>query len=299
MINTLDNLNEIKAMCSLFKALGAQTDGETGLHINVGVDYFKGKIEALEYLLIIWGECEELFFKIANEESEEIRVQASTMAIPIKANIQKTLKENSNIKLDTEEDFNRFIYNIQVRDELSNLLKFSSGDLEFELMSAKSIDDKYRVFRKYMQQHLKDDTGVRYTSINFNHMTWNKNDKGRIEFRLFNSSLSVDVIMQNLLLIGKLFETCLKLASDSKYKKRQFNDLLNHNVSEEEKLDLLLNLLFDNENEKQIFKLRWISIKDKFCYQEYSIGQKTFVYEEKNFVGNLNTIYAQKRLCRF
>ena len=78
MTNTLDNLNEIKAMCTLFNAVGVQTNGGTGLHINVGVDYFKGKIDALKYLIIIWSECEKLFFKIANEENEEIRVMSNT-----------------------------------------------------------------------------------------------------------------------------------------------------------------------------------------------------------------------------
>lgn len=78
MTNTLDNLNEIKAMCTLFNAFGVQTNGGTGLHINVGVDYFKGKIDALKYLIIIWSECEKLFFKIANEKNEEIRVMSNT-----------------------------------------------------------------------------------------------------------------------------------------------------------------------------------------------------------------------------
>ena len=56
MTNTLDNTNQIKAICELFKALGAQVYGGTGLHINVGADYFKGNINALKYLLIIWSE---------------------------------------------------------------------------------------------------------------------------------------------------------------------------------------------------------------------------------------------------
>lgn len=277
MTNTLDNLNQIKTICTIFKVLGAQVHGGTGLHINIGADFFNGKIEALKYLLIIWSECEELFFKISNKENDEIRSFASTMSIPIKANIQKTFKENSNIVLNTKEDFTRFIYNIQVRERLNDLLGFSHGDLEIELMNANTEDEKYVIFKKYLEEKSDDDTKIRYTSINFNHMTWNKNDKGRIEFRLFNSSLDFETIIQNILLIGKLFQTSLELANNCKIKHQYFTEFLNDNVSEEEKLDLLLNLLFDNEEEKEIFKRRWISIKDKPSYKKLYIGRKTFI----------------------
>lgn len=281
MTNTLDNLNQIKAICMIFKVLGAQIHGGTGLHINIGVDYFNGNIDALKYLLIIWSECEELFFKISNKENDEIRVCANTMSNPIKANIQKTFEENNRIVLNNEEDFTRFMYNIQLRERLNDLFGFSHGDLEFELMHANTEEEKYVIFKKYLEEKSDDDTSIRYTSVNFNHMTWHKNDKGRIEFRLFNSSLDFETIMQNILLISKLFQTSLELANNSKTKQQYFTEFLNDNVSEEEKLNLLLNLLFDNEEEKEIFKKRWISVKDKSSYKKFYTGRKTFITDEK------------------
>ena len=282
MKNTIDCLSQLKSICLLFKALCAKTHGGTGLHINIGIDYFNGNIDALKYLLLIWGECEELFFKIANQENDEIRVCADTMSIPIKENIQKTFEENAIFTLNNQDDMNRFLYNIQVRKRLNNLLGFSHGNLEFELYNAHTEEKKYSIFKKYLNEKSKNDTSIRFTSVNFNHMTWNNNNKnGRIEFRLFNSTLDFEIIIENILLISKLFETSLALANNSFNKYQCFNKLLNKNVNEEEKLDLLLDLLFDYEKEKDIFRKRWFSVKENSSYKKFYTGKKTFKLNKK------------------
>ena len=58
MQNNLYDLNQIVAICTMFKALGAKLHGGTALHINVGVDYLECNEKAIENLLKIWGECE-------------------------------------------------------------------------------------------------------------------------------------------------------------------------------------------------------------------------------------------------
>lgn len=282
MKNTLENLNQISIICTLFKILGAQLHGGTGLHINIGADYFEGREDALTNLLIIWGECEELFFKISNEENEKIRVKAKTMALPIKENIEKTLKDNKTIKLNNDEDFNRFLYNIQVQNRLKDLLEWNHRDLKLKLMHTKTDEEKYDIYKRYMKEKDDNDTAIRYTSINFNHMTWNKkDDRGRIEFRLFNSTLSPETIMQNLLLVGKLCEVSLATAKNPEYKDKEFKKLLCHNVSEEEKVNRLLDLLFDTQQEKQIFKNRWKSVKDESCYKQFKTGKNTYQIERE------------------
>lgn len=75
-------------------------------------------------------------------------------------------------------------------------------------------------------------------------------DKGRIEFRIFDSSLSYPVIIEDLLLIAKLCEVSLNLTK-SNQKQRQFSLLQDHEVREEEKLDRLLDLLFDECKNKR------------------------------------------------
>ena len=127
-----------------------------------------------------------------------------------------------------------------------------------------------------MKKRPNEDDKVRWTSINFNHMKWNSNNPGRIEIRIFNSSLEPEIIFQNLLLVGKMFEVSLKNARNSNYKKDEFETLFLHDVTEIDKVNNLLNLLFEENKQKEIFKKRWDSVRQKRRYQQYKSGKDTF-----------------------
>lgn len=114
--NNITQLNEVSAMTTLLKALGAETDYGTGLHINIGVDYLECNGQALTNLLKIWGECEELFYKMATPVGEPIRKIAERMAGPIKGNIQDFLEKDGSVTLKTEEDKQRFLFQIQQKE---------------------------------------------------------------------------------------------------------------------------------------------------------------------------------------
>ncbi len=278
MNNSLKNLNEIKAFILLFKFLNAELNGSTSLQINIDVKYLQKNIKALNYLLTIWGECEELFFKIAGPENEVIRNSTLTMAKPIKHNIQNFFNNNSNFEINDNDDMNLFLYNVQGKEYLEQILEYTHDSL---LNSIKTKDDKIIVFNKFMKEDINNKNDIKYTSINFNHMEWNKNI-GRIEFRIFNNSLSSDIIFQDLTLIAKLCETCVLLASNPFYKKEIYVALLNHNISEENKLNLLLDLLFDDDYDKNVFKKRWNSVKDLEFYQYFKVGVDTFCTSPNN-----------------
>ena len=281
--NNLFDLNQIVAICTLYKALNARLNGGTGLHINIGVDYLECNEKAIENLLKIWGECEELFFKIANPEGEEIRVEARTMATPIKENIQNFFEEDGSVTLNTEEDMEKFLYQIQARNRMYDVVSWSNfgpeNDVEHDLDYAKTNEEIFDIYHRYnmeMKKRPNEDDKVRWTSINFNHMKWNSNNPGRIEIRIFNSSLEPEIIFQNLLLVGKMFEVSLKNARNSNYKKDEFEILFLHDVTEFDKVNNLLNLLFEENKQKEIFKKRWDSVRQKRCYQQYKSGKDTF-----------------------
>lgn len=281
--NNLFDLNQIVAICTLYKALNARLNGGTGLHINIGVDYLECNEKAIENLLKIWGECEELFFKIANREGEEIRVDARTMATPIKENIQNFFEEDGSVTLNTEEDMEKFLYQIQARNRMYDVVSWSNfgpeNDVEYDLHFAKTDEERFNIYHRYSEEMKKrpnEDDKVRWTSINFNHMKWNSNNPGRIEIRIFNSSLEPEIIFQDLLLVGKMFEVSVKNAKNPNYKKDEFEKLFLHDVTEIDKVNNLLNLLFEENKQKEIFKKRWDSVRQKRCYQQYKSGKDTF-----------------------
>ena len=281
--NTLFDLNQIVAICTLYKALNARLNGGTALHINVGVDYLECNEKAIENLLKIWGECEELLFKMANPEGEEIRVEARTMATPIKENIQNFFEEDGSVTLNTEGDMEKFLYQIQARNRMYYVVSQSGfgpeNDVEYDLHYAKTDEEIFDIYHRYnteMKKRPNEDDKVRWTSINFNHMKWNSDNPGRIEIRIFNSSLEPEIIFQDLLLVGKMFEVSLKNAKNPNYKKDAFERLFLHDVTEADKVNHLLDLLFAESKQKEIFKRRWNSVRQKRCYQQYRSGKDTF-----------------------
>lgn len=283
MTNNLFDLNQIVAICTLFKALNARLHGGTGLHINIGVDYLECNEKAIKNLLKIWGECEELFFKMANPEGEVIRVQANMMAVPIKENIQNFFEEDGSVTLNTEEDMERFLYQIQARNRLNSVIAWANlgpeYDLEEDLEYAKTDEEKFQIYHRYeegLRKKGNEKSRVRWTSINFNHMKWNSENAGRIEIRIFNSSLEPKIIFQDLELVGKIFEVSLRNAKNPSYKKDEFEKLFLRNVTEEHKVNNLLNLLFDKEKQKNIFRKRWYSINGESEYKKYRSGIDTY-----------------------
>lgn len=287
MTNSLENVNRISAICILLKALGAELNGGTGLHINIGVDYLECNVQALWNFLKIWGECEELFFKVANPEGEVIRIAASSFAVPIADNIQHFMNEDGSITLENDDDKETFIYNIQAYNRLERILSFNQ-DLKLPSMKHISELDNFdeekrrQVFHEY-QQEIKNrpfrDDETRWTSVNYNHMEWNADEPGRIEIRIFNSSLEIETILEDLFLVAKAFEVSLKNAKNPNYKAKEFQSLFRRDVTEKQKLDRMLNLLFASDEHKEIYARRWESVHGKREYRFTHSKEPTFIRE--------------------
>jgi len=278
MQNDICDLNQIVAICTLFKSLNAELRGGTGLHINVGADYLECNEKAIQNLLKIWGECEELFFKMANPVGEVMRIGARTMATPIKENIQDFFEEDGSVTLNTEDDMEKFLYQIQARNRMYEVVSWSN--VERDLYSAETEEERFEIYHRkedFLKEKGDTDSKIRWTSINFNHMKWNSDNPGRIEIRIFNSSLEPEIIFQDLVLVGKMFEVSLENAKDPIFKKEKFEKLFLRDVTETRKVNNLLDLLFDKSEQKNIFKNRWQSIKNNKDYKQYKSGKDTFI----------------------
>lgn len=272
--NEIKDLNTLKAFHYILYALNAKISGYNALQINVDANYFDGNIDGLKYLLSIWAECEEIFYKIANKENETIRFYASDMAKPIKQNIQKTFNEKYSFKIETEREFYKFIYNIQVRENLQTLLNTNILEKNDKFKNL-TENEKAEIFTNLFTEKKEIISKIKCKSINFIHMDWYKINKGRIEFRIFNNTMDFETILLNITLIGKLIHVSKELANKNNQLLEKYQKLLETNKTEEEKLDTLLNLLF-NDNIKEKFKKRWESIKDKTEYNIFYTGEKTF-----------------------
>lgn len=175
------------------------------------------------------------------------------------------------------------LYQIQARNRLDEVVSWSDfgpeSDVEYDLYYAKTDEERFDIYHRYnelMKSKPNEDDKVRWTSINFNHMKWNSDNAGRIEIRIFNSSLEPEIIFQDLELVGKIFEVSLKNAKDPNYKKDEFENLFLRDVTEADKVNNLLDLLFDKAKQKNIFRKRWQSIREEKEYKKYKSGRDTF-----------------------
>lgn len=119
----------------------------------------------------------------------------------------------------------------------------------------------------------------KFSAISFENL--NYESQKTIEFRLSNGTTDARVEKENIFLYGRLLVVCKKINKDKELYKK-FQKLKDHNVTEAEKVERLLDLLFDNENEKQIYRNRWKSVKDNEIFDKICYDAGTFIREEKD-----------------
>ena len=288
LTNNHKDLNEIVAMCTLMKALGAGLNYRSALQVNIGVDVLQCDAKALENVLKVWGECEELFYKISNPEGEVIRIDGGRMFDPIGNNIQGFFERDGSLNLQTDEDIDFFVFNVQAFDRVARILSYShlisglAGDDFFN--KTHSFEERWALYKEYreiVRDNPRIDDATRFSSINFNDMAWNSDYTGRVEMRLCNGTLIPDVIFEDIYPSMMLFEVSRKNAQDPNYKKDEFSRVFKRDVTERVKLGYLLDLLMDDENEKQIYMRRWESIRDNWKYERTRSEPPTFIRDEE------------------
>ena len=97
-----------------------------------------------------------------------------------------------------------------------------------------------------------------------------------IEFRMPNGEIDIDVIRENIRLFGQLLNVSKQMSKNPEYKKYTFLELKEHDLTEREKLESLLNLLFDDEHEKDIYRRRWDAVKENKSFEELKAEVPTF-----------------------
>lgn len=214
-----EDIEDLYIICSMLQRCGNETNERCGGHIHIGANYLKSK-EAFINLFEIWGNAEEVICKMSNAKNIVPRFSLQEYARPISPRINKAIEKGS-INLESEEDLDSFIEKVQKAQ------------------------------------------GSRYCGLNL----WNiNNGKDTIEFRISNGTIDPDTWIENARLYGRIVEIAEKLAeieknpikSNEEKRLLSLKEYLKKDISENDKMEVLLNLLFSKE-ERQLYRERYVS----------------------------------------
>lgn len=222
-----DDVEDIYMICDMLQKCGQNVSERCGGHIHIGADFLKSK-EAYANLLEIWGNAEEVIYLISNEKGELPRRECSIYASPVSPIINEAIA-NGSIMLKDEDELEDFVTKLQ------------------QVQSHQGRKSRY--------------FGINLLNAN--------EDKNTIEFREPNGTINPDTWIENIRLFGRIIEASERLAEIENMPEinERFMDYLRlkdklkqirieEENYEEEKMETLLSLLFDEE-EKDVYRERF------------------------------------------
>lgn len=230
--NTKEDVAKFCGLCEAMKDMGyyySEPSRNASGQINLGLDYLDTK-EAILNFYEIYGNCEELLYYICNEEGQLFRQEVYS---------------NSCIKAISEIIGKRVLNEDSSREDIIELFNIKLNLYDNTNRIEKLIYKKNSVC-----------------------LRGNCEEDYRLEFRIPNGGCNYTTWIDNIRLFGKIMEVSKKLADCikkdclSNEEEELLNikiDLQDKNLSLENKLFLLMNLLFKDNNIKQIYYNRYIS----------------------------------------
>lgn len=214
------DVEDIYIICKLLKIAGMHVSERCGGHIHLGADYFKTKL-AYTIFLEICSNTEEILYTICNKEGSIPRNGVMEQAKSISNELYKAIKNNS-IDVNSKENLDEFIKKTQ------------------------ETQQNKRYF-------------VRLENIN------KDIEKNTIEFRGPNGTLDPDTWIENIRLFARIMEVSKKLSeletkkelSEKEKRMLLLEKKIIQDIPIEEKLEILLELLFEKE-EQETYRNRYI-----------------------------------------
>ena len=264
--NVQEDVAKFCALCETMKDIGYyynESSPNAAGQINLGLDYLDTK-EAILNFYEIYGNCEELLYYICNEEGQLFRQDVYT---------------NSRIKA-----ISAIIGRRNLDEELSrqDVIKMFNS----------SLGDNSNVIRGL--QYKKNSVCLRGST----------DEDYRLEFRIPNGGCNYRTWIDNIRLFGKMLEISKKLAdmmkkdylTDEEERLLKLKiDLQGNDLTFEEKLNILMDLLFDDNNIKKIYQNRYQStlrkIKETHSnkYQNQGAGGPSF--DEVEFIEQYHSMF--------
>lgn len=264
--NVQEDVAKFCALCETMKDIGYyynESSPNAAGQINLGLDYLDTK-EAILNFYEIYGNCEELLYYICNEEGQLFRQDVYT---------------NSRIKA-----ISAIIGRRNLDEELSrqDVIKMFNS----------SLGDNSNVIRGL--QYKKNSVCLRGST----------DEDYRLEFRIPNGGCNYRTWIDNIRLFGKMLEISKKLAdmmkkdylTDEEERLLKLKiDLQGNDLTFEEKLNILMDLLFDDNNIKKIYQNRYQSTMRKIKethsnkYQNQGAGGPSF--DEVEFIEQYHSMF--------
>lgn len=284
---------EIEEICGIIKQSPnddkreVYTDHTCGGHIHFDATIFQNNPEIIKNFLRLWAESEEFVYKMCNAKNDPIRSGAINKANITLIDVLKTLMKSP---LQKEKEINNrqtLKYWIEKSREISknimnnianahNKLQIVENNVvgltrngmaapignkilkQIENKKLKIGNPKSRIYREiFVKNRL---TSERYQGLNLTNMGDNK--KNTIEFRMSNGTLDPQTIKENIFLYASLISTAVEMTNNPGQMQSKLENFYKTDVTEEEKVDLFLNLIIEEPEDRQVFKERWQSVKD-------------------------------------
>lgn len=214
--NTTMDLENLYYVFNVLNKAGFTSSNRCGGHIHFDKNYLETKEEYMA-LFEIWSYAEEIFYLIGNAEGDVPRGYVTYFTKPFLDGILDALKEG-------------IVY-----------------------QDLKKSDEEFIQCLSFWQE-------TKNNSLNFHHQNKKLNT---MEFRVSNGSMSFITWMQNIKLFGRLLmiskalgNIYLEHATEDEKKLWNLKEGLKQDISLDEKLEILLELLF-SEDEKEVYRNRY------------------------------------------
>lgn len=215
------DLKTIKFLCRILKDNEFYINDSCGGHIHFGFDYFK-TIDEFNVFLNLYGNVEDILYLISNQCGSLIRGRVLEYA----KKLQPILEDVNNLEI-----------NFDKCQEIGEYVKLITNNVK-----------------------------TKYYGLNL--LNANSLDKNTIEFRMPNGEFNFDELILNIRLFGKLLEVSKKInkllngVAKTRYEIKlleYYNKMISRDMDDKLKLSFLLNMLFEDREERDIYYRRYVN----------------------------------------
>ncbi|MBR3134721.1 MAG: amidoligase family protein [Clostridia bacterium] len=241
--NTWKDLIEMCEHIKLFpgkKGDKVVVNEKCGLHVHFDSTCLTENPKVYSNFLKIYAEAEELIYKMCNEKNHPIRrgaINKSFRGLRFISSLWRTGMAAPSGRRILE----------QIKDGKLKVSHKKFGRLKM-IASIFKMDER------------------RYRGLNLSNIGNVK--KNTIEFRMSNGTLNPEVIKQNVFLYASIVNTAIQMIEHPEKYTIKKESFYRTDINEEQKAIRFLNLIMENEEDKQIFIERWRSVKDAPVFKD-------------------------------